>query len=320
MNFYNNILEVVGNTPLVKLNKIVEGIDANILVKLEMFNPLASVKDRAALNMVENYEKEGKIKPGVTRLIEPTSGNTGIGLAMVSAVKGYKLTIIMPETMSLERRALILALGAELILTPGSKGMNGAVCKANDLVKSDPNAIIVGQFDNPANAEAHYKTTGPEIWKDTDGKIDYFISAIGTGGTVTGVGKYLKEKNPNIKIIGVEPTESNVLTGGTAHSHGIQGIGAGFIPKVLDRSVLDEVITISTPEALSTAKELVTKDGIMAGISSGCAVAAAKVIASRPENKGKMVVALCPDYGERYLSTPLFEEENKKAATYPVTE
>lgn len=320
MKIYNSILDLVGHTPLVEVHKAAEGSKAKVVVKLEMFNPLSSVKERIALNMVETAEREGKIKPGVTRLIEPTSGNTGIGLAMVAVCKGYKCTIIMPETMSVERRTLLLAVGAELILTPGKLGMNGSICKANEILAKDPNAVMLQQFDNPANPETHYKTTGPEIWEDTEGKVDIFVSAIGTGGTITGVARYLKEKNPNIKIIGLEPKESNVINGGKPGPHGIQGIGAGFIPKVLDQSLVDEVIEISTEDSLKMARKMAQEEGIMCGISSGCAVMGAKIVGSREENKGKIIVALCPDYGERYLSTPLYGEQAKRAKDFPVSE
>lgn len=305
---YNDLTELIGNTPMMRLDALAksEGAKANIIAKLEYFNPAGSVKDRVAFNMITEAEKSGKLKPGAT-IIEPTSGNTGIGLAAVGAARGYKVILTMPETMSVERRNLVKAFGAEVVLTDGSKGMSGAIEKANELKKSIYGAIIAGQFENPANPQAHYETTGPEIWRDTEGKIDVFVAGIGTGGTVSGVGKYLKEQNPGIKIIGVEPASSPVLTQGHGGAHKIQGIGAGFVPETLSRDVIDEVITCTDKAAYETGNKIAKAHGILVGISSGAAVWAAIEISKRPEFNSKNIVALLPDTGDRYLSTGMFD-------------
>uniref|UniRef100_UPI004025E33E cysteine synthase A n=1 Tax=Eubacterium sp. TaxID=142586 RepID=UPI004025E33E len=305
---YNDLTELIGNTPMMRLDALAksEGAKANIIAKLEYFNPAGSVKDRVAFNMITEAEKSGKLKPGAT-IIEPTSGNTGIGLAAVGAARGYKVILTMPETMSVERRNLVKAFGAEVVLTDGSKGMSGAIEKANELKKRIYGAIIAGQFENPANPQAHYETTGPEIWRDTEGKIDVFVAGIGTGGTVSGVGKYLKEQNPDIKIIGVEPASSPVLTQGHGGAHKIQGIGAGFVPETLNRDVIDEVITCTDKAAYETGNKIAKAHGILVGISSGAAVWAAIEISKRPEFSGKNIVALLPDTGDRYLSTGMFD-------------
>jgi cysteine synthase A len=305
-----NLNELIGNTPLLQLSNYAsnKNLKANVIVKLESFNPAGCVKERIALAMVEAAEAVGILKPGV-EIIEPTSGNTGIGLAMVSAVKGYKLTLTMPETMSIERRNLLKALGANLVLTPGANGMKGAIARAIELHEENPASFIPQQFENAANPEVHYRTTGAEIWNDTDGKIDIFVAGVGTGGTVSGVGKYLKEKNPNIKIVAVEPADSPVLSGGTPGPHKIQGIGAGFIPKNYDSSVVDEVLQVSNDNAILTSRQLAQQEGLLVGISSGAAAYAATQLALLPENKGKTIVTLLPDTGERYLSTLLYAFE-----------
>ncbi len=308
-NIYTSADQLIGKTPLLELTNLekAEGIDAKLLAKLEYFNPAGSVKDRIAKAMIDDAEASGKLKKGSV-IIEPTSGNTGIGLASVAAARGYRIIIVMPETMSVERRQIMKAYGAELVLTEGAKGMKGAIAKADELAKETPDSFIPGQFVNPANPKAHYETTGPEIYEDTDGKVDYFIAGIGTGGTLTGVGKYLKEKNPDVKIIAVEPADSPVLSEGRSGSHKIQGIGAGFVPDVLDTKIYDEVITVSNDDAFATGKKIGKNDGVLVGISSGAAAWAGLQIAKRPEGKGKNIVVLLPDTGDRYLSTPLFQD------------
>ena len=304
-NIASNMLELIGNTPLVRLNKLAEGLPAEVVVKLEMFNPTGSVKDRPALAMLEAAEEAGKIKPD-TVLIEPTSGNTGIGLAFICAVKGWRLILTMPESMSLERRAMLAALGAELMLTPAAKGMRGAVEAAEKYVAEHPGALLVGQFINPANPAMHRKTTAEEIWRDTGGEVDVFAAAVGTGGTLSGAGGRLKELNPELKVVAVEPVESPVLSGGVPGPHGIQGIGAGFVPEVLDRAVIDEVVAVSLDEALTTARRLMREEGILGGISSGANVAAALKLAADPKYAGKRIVTIICDLADRYISTALF--------------
>ena len=308
-NIYTSADQLIGKTPLLELTNIEkeEGLEATVLAKLEYFNPAGSVKDRIAKAMIDDAEAKGLLKPGSV-LIEPTSGNTGIGLASVAAARGYRIIIVMPETMSVERRQLMKAYGAELVLTEGSKGMKGAIAKADELAKEIPNAFIPGQFVNPANPAVHKATTGPEIWTDTDGKVDIFIAGVGTGGTITGVGEYLKEQNPAVKVVAVEPAGSPVLSKGTAGTHKIQGIGAGFVPDVLNTAVYDEIIAVENEDAFAAGKLVGRKEGVLVGISSGAAVWAAIELAKRPENKGKTIVALLPDTGDRYLSTPLFAE------------
>ncbi len=303
--------ELIGHTPLLEVvnyEKKNDITDATILVKLEYFNPAGSVKDRIALHMIEEAEREGKLKPGGT-IIEPTSGNTGIGLACVAAAKGYKAVLTLPETMSVERRKLLQAYGAKLVLTDGEKGMKGAIAKAEELQAETPGSIILGQFVNPANPAIHKATTGPEIWEDTDGKVDIFVAGVGTGGTVTGVGSYLKEQNPSVKVVAVEPASSPVLSGGQPGAHKIQGIGAGFIPETLDTDIYDEIIKVSNEDAFAAGRAIAVQEGVLVGISSGAALHAATELAKRPENKGKVIVALLPDSGDRYLSTPLFSAE-----------
>ena len=306
---YTSADQLIGHTPLLELTHIEKnnGLEAKVLGKLEYLNPAGSVKDRIAKAMLDDAEAKGLLKPDSV-IIEPTSGNTGIGLASVAAARGYRIIIVMPETMSVERRQLMKAYGAELVLTEGAKGMKGAIAKADELAKELPNSFIPGQFVNPANPAAHKATTGPEIWDDTDGKVDIFVAGVGTGGTVTGVGEYLKSQNPNVKVVAVEPATSPVLSKGTAGSHKIQGIGAGFVPDVLDTKVYDEVIPVANEDAFATGKEVGRSEGVLVGISAGAAVWAAIELAKRPENKGKTIVALLPDTGDRYLSTPLFEE------------
>ncbi len=303
----NSAAELIGRTPVLKLNKYAADSDATILAKLELFNPAGSVKDRIALKMIVDAEKAGILKPGAT-IIEPTSGNTGIGLASVAASRGYKAILTLPDTMSVERRNLLKAYGAELVLTEGAKGMKGAIARAEELKNEIPGSVILGQFVNPSNPQAHVETTGPEIWEQTDGKVDIFVAGVGTGGTVTGVGKYLKSRNPDIKIVAVEPASSPVLTKGTPGPHKIQGIGAGFVPETLDTKIYDEVIPIENEDAFTEGRNFARSEGILVGISSGAALKAAKILAARPENKGKTIVALLPDNGDRYLSTALFAE------------
>ncbi len=304
----DNIIELIGNTPLVRLNRLTEGLGASVVVKLESFNPGGSVKDRIGIAMIEAAERDGLIVPGKTTIIEPTSGNTGIALAMVCAAKGYRLVLTMPETMSIERRGLLKALGAEMVLTPGPEGMRGAVEKADELLDTFSDAFVPQQFNNPANPEIHRQTTGEEIWRDTRGAVDIFVSAIGTGGTITGVGEILKERNPSAYVVAVEPETSPVLSGGAPGPHRIQGIGAGFVPEVLNTAIYDEIITVSNDDSEETARQLALQEGILCGISSGAAAYAALALAKRPENKGKMIVVVLPDTGERYLTTQLFNE------------
>ena len=301
--------QLIGHTPLLELTHLEQefGLKARIVAKLEYFNPAGSVKDRIAKAMIDDAEAKGLLKPGSV-IIEPTSGNTGIGLASVAAARGYRIIIVMPETMSVERRQIMKAYGAELVLSEGSQGMKGAIAKADELAKEIPNSFVPGQFVNPANPDAHKRTTGPEIWEDTDGKVDIFVAGVGTGGTVTGVGEYLKSQNPNVKVVAVEPASSPVLSKGTAGAHKIQGIGAGFVPDVLDTKVYDEIIPVANEDAFAAGKEVGRSEGVLVGISAGAALWAAIELAKRPENKGKTIVALLPDTGDRYLSTPLFEE------------
>lgn len=305
MRVYQSMTDLIGNTPLVALNRFAPG--ARVLAKLEKANPAGSAKDRVAWNMILSAEQSGRLQPGGT-IIEPTSGNTGIGLASIGAARGYRVVIVMPDSMSVERRNLMKAYGAELILTPGAKGMSGAIERAEELNKEIPGSIIAGQFDNPANPEAHYRTTGPEIWADTDGTVDIFVAGVGTGGTVSGVGRYLKEQNKNVKIVAVEPSASPVLRGGKPGPHAIQGIGANFVPGNYDSKVVDEVVDVTNEDALSAAKELTKTEGLLVGVSSGAAAWAARMLAARPENAGKTIVALLPDTGERYLSVFVSEE------------